>query len=139
MFKKDQGDVKQSPQCHKSNQSSPIPDVFSRVAEQVACIYCYSSRCVNSHRPLTLAQCPASIAHCLYVLTDDNYPAIDAMRSNSAYVTCLLEVVRQEQVFQNGQPKEPSDEREIAFRVLASGPFLISCALVTLLLKSINT
>ena len=33
-------------------------------------------------------------AQCLYVLTDDNQPAIDELRSNAAYSTCLLEIVR---------------------------------------------
>ncbi|KAL4070726.1 ARM repeat-containing protein [Scleroderma citrinum] len=30
----------------------------------------------------------------LYVLTDDNWPTIDAIRSNADYVSCLLDIVR---------------------------------------------
>ena len=38
-----------------------------------------------------------SPAQCLYVLTDDNPPAIDELRSNGAYVACLLTIARPEQ------------------------------------------
>jgi hypothetical protein len=33
-------------------------------------------------------------AQCLYVLTDDNLPAIVEFRSNAAYTSCLLSIVR---------------------------------------------
>lgn len=93
----------------------------------------------QSSFPSILTQCSVSAAHCLYVLTDDNYPAINDIRSNSAYIICLLEVIRQEQVFQNGKTTEPSDERETAFRVLVSGPSSYLVPWFTPIVTSTNT
>lgn len=62
-------------------------------------------------------------AHCLYVLTDDNYPAINDLRSNAGYTSCLLEIARLRPGQSNGNEKwkDTSDERFIAFQVLISG------------------
>ena len=58
----------------------------------------------------------SSLAQCLYVLTEENDPAIEELRMNSNYVTCLLNVV------QEGPPIN-SDERVITLRTLACGSF----------------
>ncbi|KAI0094380.1 armadillo-type protein [Irpex rosettiformis] len=64
----------------------------------------------------------ASAAHCLYVLTDDNYPAIQEVRSNGAYTACLLSVARpDENQKANGKGKAPSDDREVTLQVLCAG------------------
>jgi hypothetical protein len=64
-----------------------------------------------------------AVAHCLYVLTDDNYPAISDIRSNTAYTYCLLDIVRLGSGISNGKGKDTSDERSVAFSVLASGAY----------------
>ncbi|KAI0686648.1 armadillo-type protein [Cytidiella melzeri] len=64
----------------------------------------------------------ASAAHCLYVLTDDNPPAMQEVRCNGAYTACLLAVARpDEDQKPNGKGKAASDDREVALRVLCSG------------------
>ncbi|KAF7972187.1 hypothetical protein HWV62_18774 [Athelia sp. TMB] len=61
-------------------------------------------------------------AHCLYVLTDDNFPATSEVRSNAAYTTCLLDVARLPSAMSNGKGKEvETDERSVTFQVLVSG------------------
>ncbi|KAH7914731.1 ARM repeat-containing protein [Hygrophoropsis aurantiaca] len=60
-------------------------------------------------------------AQCLYVLTDDNQPAIDDVRSNDAYINCLLDVVRTGVEVSNGKGKQVSDERINMFKVLVCG------------------
>ncbi|KAI6047851.1 ARM repeat-containing protein [Pisolithus marmoratus] len=55
-------------------------------------------------------------AQSLYVLTDDNWPAIDAVRSDVAYTSCLLDIVRV-----NGQKNEASDDRFVMLYVLCCG------------------
>ncbi|KAI0348220.1 ARM repeat-containing protein [Trametopsis cervina] len=64
----------------------------------------------------------ASAAHCLYVLTDDNYPAIVEVRSNGAYTACLLSVARPDEAEKpNGKGKAARDDREVTLRILCSG------------------
>lgn len=67
-----------------------------------------------------------AVAHCLYVLTDDNYPAISDIRSNAGYPSCLLEIVRLGPGLFNGKGKETLDERFIALSVLASGMYPVA-------------
>ncbi|KAI6136418.1 ARM repeat-containing protein [Pisolithus sp. B1] len=55
-------------------------------------------------------------AQSLYVLTDDNWPAIDAMRSDVAYTSCLLDIVRM-----NAQSNEAPDDRFVMLYVLCCG------------------
>ncbi|KAI0368910.1 ARM repeat-containing protein [Pilatotrama ljubarskyi] len=64
-----------------------------------------------------------SAAQCLYVLTDENPPIIDEVRSNAEYTACLLAIVRPEDAAPkaNGKDKDTSDVRTIAFRVLTCG------------------
>ncbi|KAJ8596260.1 ARM repeat-containing protein [Rhizopogon salebrosus TDB-379] len=59
-------------------------------------------------------------AQCLYVLTDDNLPAIDEVRSNAAYSTCLLEIVRDEDAAR-GKDQEVIGDRLTMLKVLATG------------------
>ncbi|PFH52284.1 hypothetical protein AMATHDRAFT_57331 [Amanita thiersii Skay4041] len=55
-----------------------------------------------------------SAAQCLYVLTDDNVPAITDVKSDAGYISCLMSIVR-------SQPKNPSDARLMTLCVLAAG------------------
>ncbi|GLB35792.1 putative ARM repeat-containing protein [Lyophyllum shimeji] len=59
-------------------------------------------------------------AHCLYVLTDDNYPAIADVRADAGYISCLLEIARPGEAT-NGKAKEPSDPRSTTLKVLCAG------------------
>lgn len=62
-------------------------------------------------------------AHCLYVLTDDNYPAMNDVRRDAGYISCLLEIARTEKGLPNGKGKEAADDKSIALQVLVSGGF----------------
>ena len=64
-----------------------------------------------------------STAHCLYVLTDDNYPAINEVRRDAGYISCLLEIAHAKKGLPNGKGKEAADEKSIALQVLVSGGF----------------
>jgi hypothetical protein len=66
------------------------------------------------------------IAQCLYVLTDDNQPAIEDVRSSAAYVSCLLSILHIQDGVTNDEWKKSCDERMITFRVLVSGMFIDS-------------
>lgn len=59
-------------------------------------------------------------AQCLYVLTDDNQPAIDELRSNAAYSTCLFEIVHDEGGV-TSKDKEVFWDRTSTLKVLSSG------------------
>ncbi|KAF5385007.1 hypothetical protein D9615_001213 [Tricholomella constricta] len=59
-------------------------------------------------------------AHCLYVLTDDNYPAISDIRADAGYISCLLDIVRSTKAL-NGKAKVPLDPRSTTLKVLCSG------------------
>ncbi|KAG5647684.1 hypothetical protein DXG03_008407 [Asterophora parasitica] len=59
-------------------------------------------------------------AHCLYVLTDDNYPAISDVRADAGYISCLLDIVRSTEG-PNGKAKEIPDVRTTTLNVLCSG------------------
>lgn len=74
----------------------------------------------KDHLPLATV---TSAAQCLYVLTDDNPPARNEVRSNGAYTACLLSIVRgdEESRKPNGKGKDVSDERETTLRVLCTG------------------
>ncbi|KAJ6510364.1 armadillo-type protein [Mycena sanguinolenta] len=59
-------------------------------------------------------------AQCLYVLTDDNYPAIADVRSDGGYIACLMSIINPDE----SSPKpaaESTDPRAVTLRVLASG------------------
>jgi hypothetical protein len=57
----------------------------------------------------------------LYILTDDNQPAIDDLKSSEEYVACLLSIVQRQDPVLNGKAKETPDSRPTMFRVLAAG------------------
>lgn len=59
-------------------------------------------------------------AQCLYVLTDDNQPAIDELRSNAAYSTCILEIIHDEGGVTD-KDKEVFWDRMTTLKVLSSG------------------
>ncbi|KAL4253634.1 Armadillo-like helical [Abortiporus biennis] len=63
----------------------------------------------------------SSAAQCLYVLTDDNYVAINEVRTNAEYTACLLGIVQPEPSLPNGKGKDTSDDRAAALRVLCCG------------------
>ncbi|KAH8094732.1 ARM repeat-containing protein [Cristinia sonorae] len=64
-----------------------------------------------------------SAAQCLYVLSDDNPPAINEIRADAAYTACLISIVQPEgaDVSVNGKGKEASVERQVSLRVLCCG------------------
>ncbi|KAJ8474172.1 hypothetical protein ONZ51_g7385 [Trametes cubensis] len=61
-----------------------------------------------------------SAAQCLYVLTDENQPIVEEVRSNAEYTACLLGIVRPDGAAPkpNGKEKDTSDAKATAFRVL---------------------
>jgi hypothetical protein len=75
------------------------------------------------HAQFYLSYAHVFIAHCLYVLTDDNRPISDEVKTNGAYTACLLFVVRggEESRRPNGKGKDVSDDRETTLRVLCTG------------------
>ncbi|KAJ7902614.1 armadillo-type protein [Mycena olivaceomarginata] len=65
-------------------------------------------------------------AQCLYVLTDDNYPAIADVRSDGSYIACLMSILTPDETSPppnpNGKaPVDSPDPRAVTLRVLASG------------------
>ncbi|CCL98163.1 uncharacterized protein FIBRA_00157 [Fibroporia radiculosa] len=64
-----------------------------------------------------------SAAQCLYVLTDENMPAVGELRSNAAFTTCLLSVIQSDQPAQPNSKNHaiPIDDRGLIFRVLCCG------------------
>ncbi|KAF9531883.1 armadillo-type protein [Crepidotus variabilis] len=67
---------------------------------------------------LSLAPVTAA-AQCLYVLTDDNWPAITDVRSDAGYLACLLSIARREQPVP--APDSQPDPRAITLAVLSAG------------------
>ncbi len=63
------------------------------------------------------------IAQCLYILTDENSPIIEEVRSNAESTACLLATVRTTEaaVKTNGKGKDTSDIRADSLRVLCCG------------------
>lgn len=55
----------------------------------------------------------------MYVLTDDNEPAIADVKSDAGYISCLVSIVRPSADVP--QPKDPMDHRLVTLRVLAAG------------------
>lgn len=60
-----------------------------------------------------------SAAQCLYVLTEDNPPAVKEVRSNTAYISCLFEIARSEP--RGKEDSQISQERAVTQRLLACG------------------
>ena len=73
-----------------------------------------------------MANVPAYFGHvaqCLYVLTDENPPAIEEVRSNAPYSSCILSIVQSQEGLPqaNGKNKEIEDNRSVALQVLCCG------------------
>ncbi|TFY61535.1 hypothetical protein EVG20_g7018 [Dentipellis fragilis] len=65
---------------------------------------------------------PPCAAQCLYVLTDDNRPAIDEIRTNLSYAPALLEIARSTDLASDPKGKSPVvEERAVTLRVLGCG------------------
>ncbi|VDB84234.1 unnamed protein product [Peniophora sp. CBMAI 1063] len=63
-----------------------------------------------------------SAAQCLYVLTDDNAPAVNAVRSNFAYLSSLHEIAMAQGAHRDPKGKGPaSEEKAITLSILACG------------------
>lgn len=61
-------------------------------------------------------------AQCLYVLTDDNYPASSEIKSNSSYSACLLEIAQARGNLPSAKGKSAkAEERATTLCVLACG------------------
>ncbi|KII93991.1 hypothetical protein PLICRDRAFT_36208 [Plicaturopsis crispa FD-325 SS-3] len=75
---------------------------------------------LGSRDKLPLSTATAA-AHCLYVLTDDNRPIINELRSHASYTSCLLDIVRPEGTVSNGKGKDISEDPTTTFRVLSAG------------------
>lgn len=67
------------------------------------------------------------LAHCLYVLTDDNFPAIADIRADAGYLTCLLGIVQSDEMW-SGKGKVLCDQRSVMLGVLVAGR---SCTMAT--------
>ncbi|KAJ7751181.1 hypothetical protein B0H14DRAFT_3602820 [Mycena olivaceomarginata] len=66
------------------------------------------------------------LSQCLYVLTDDNYPAIADIRSDGSYIACPMSILTPDEISPppnpNGKaPVDSPDPRAVTPRVLASG------------------
>lgn len=59
------------------------------------------------------------LAQCLYVLTDDNFPATKEVRTEGGYLSCLLSIAKP-QGSTNGKEKE-KDNKAVTLSVLAAG------------------
>ncbi|TFY56002.1 hypothetical protein EVJ58_g7898 [Rhodofomes roseus] len=64
-----------------------------------------------------------SAAQCLYVLTDENPPAVEEVRSNAPYSACILSIVQSREGLPqaNGKNKEVEYDRSLALQVLCCG------------------
>lgn len=80
------------------------------------------------HRLLVLEKTDEHLAQCLYVLTDDNAPAVNAVRSNFAYLSCLHEIAMAQDALRDPKGKAPaSEERAITLSILACGRSSPTC------------
>lgn len=66
------------------------------------------------------------IAHCIYVLSDDNTPVIEALRADSVYHTCLLNIARDESEMSDltEASNTLNTESVISLRVLTCGTLM---------------
>lgn len=118
----DQRDIQQGLERHKPDWLSIIPYVFSWIAGQAPARHCHLCWYVSC--PLASLSCSFnSLAQCLYVLTDDNRPISDEVKTNGAYTTCLLSIIRGDEEARkaNVKGKDVSDDRETTLRVLCTG------------------
>ena len=66
-----------------------------------------------------------SEAQCLYVLTDDNYPAISDVKTDASYISCLLSIAR--------QVSTNTDPRTVTLSVLAAGELIQAANVIKIL------
>ncbi|KAG6849976.1 hypothetical protein H0H93_002978 [Arthromyces matolae] len=59
-------------------------------------------------------------AHCLYVLTDDNAPAISDVRADAGYISCLLDIARSTDL-STTKDMDTIDHQPTLLKVLCSG------------------
>jgi hypothetical protein len=59
-----------------------------------------------------------NVAQCLYVLTDDNYPTINEVRSHASYTAHLLAAAK---TASNIKGKGSIDDKSVMLSVLSSG------------------
>ncbi|KIK99485.1 hypothetical protein PAXRUDRAFT_787973 [Paxillus rubicundulus Ve08.2h10] len=60
-------------------------------------------------------------AQCLYVLTDDNQSAIDEVRCNAVYTSCLLDIIRTDGPIQTDKARGVSEDCLVTLKVLCCG------------------
>ena len=63
----------------------------------------------------------------MYVLSDDNPPVIDEVRSDAAYTACLLSIAREGEMSPNGKDKDAPDVRKPMLKVLCCGMYPNIC------------
>ncbi|KAJ7597426.1 armadillo-type protein [Mycena floridula] len=123
------------------SQSDAVPKdspVFSLAENVITTLWCLSetsNKALNAINAIdlvpflmsfvvsrdTLPLAPvAAAAQCLYVLTDDNDPAIAGVRANASYIASLLSAARLEPSALDSA-KDISSHRSITLSVLASG------------------
>ncbi|PIL31313.1 hypothetical protein GSI_06011 [Ganoderma sinense ZZ0214-1] len=91
--------------------------VYEFADNVITILWCLSANISDTHKV------SMGIAQCLYILTDENSPIIDEVRSNAEYTACLLAIVRTPEaaVKANGKGKDTSDVRTDSLRVLCCG------------------
>lgn len=80
----------------------------------------YFAAALLSSRPIDFIRA----AQCSYVLTDDNQAAIDEVRHDAAYSSCLLDILRGNQHDPKGKGKDLSEDRFETLKVLCCGEIL---------------
>ncbi|KAF9024118.1 hypothetical protein BDZ89DRAFT_1069368 [Hymenopellis radicata] len=124
----------QSPKTAPENAAKLVYEFADNVITTLWCLSETSNKALNainaiqlvpflmsflaSREKLPLAPVTAA-AQCLYVLTDDNDPAIYEVKNNGEYISCLLSIARTAETSQttNGQ----TDHRRLTLAVLAAG------------------
>ncbi|PBK76924.1 ARM repeat-containing protein [Armillaria solidipes] len=127
----------QTPKSAPENAVKVVYEFADNVITTLWCLSETSNKALNAINAIRLApflmsflasreQLPiapvVAAAQCLYVLTDDNDPAISDIRADAGYISCLLDIARsvQDGTKVNGKSKEP-DQRSITLGVLAAG------------------
>ena len=109
----DQGDVEQGVEHDQPGQSGTILDVFPGLPGKTTVIGSCFCRLALLRNPAIDPLLTTLKAQCLYVLTDDNPPAVEELRTNGSYTSVLLSIAQ-------GQPAA-DDTRGLTLKVLATG------------------
>ncbi|KAG7452218.1 ARM repeat-containing protein [Guyanagaster necrorhizus] len=127
----------QTPKSAPENALKVVYEFADNVITALWCLSETSNKALNAINAIRLApflmsflasreQLPiapiVAAAQCLYVLTDDNDPAINDVRADAGYISCLFDIVRSvhHDMKVNGKAKE-RDQRSITISVLAAG------------------